>query len=116
MSKAKIQDTINLLCVATKADREIDGLIYRIVFDPEWRPDVHESVKVDWCRCNAPKYTESLEAALGMVPPDWFIELRRHSDGWYARVAERSDLLHMLGSQKPAPIAICIAYLKCRLA
>lgn len=65
--------------------------------------------------------TTSLDAALALadsVLPDWWVELRRYSDGWYVKIAPHSSKAAdaFQGSQKPAPLALCIAILKAKLA
>ncbi|PVE25390.1 hypothetical protein DC522_05695 [Microvirga sp. KLBC 81] len=52
-------------------------------------PDNYNSVRA----LRAPKLTSSLDAAIALLErmlPGWHIDLRRYSDGWYARVQERS--------------------------
>jgi len=63
-----------------------------------------------------PRYTTSLDAAMGLVPEGWAIDARRYSDGWYVAIAGLNSTLiptsKFRGSQKPAAIALCIAALK----
>jgi hypothetical protein len=61
-------------------------------------------------------YTTSVDAALTLWP-EGYIELRRYSDGWYAKASGHSKEIDRVGNgtQKPAALALCIAALKARL-
>jgi len=68
-----IIELIAALEAATGPSRELDGWIYRMLYEPIWEPDIPEDRKVLHCRCHAPGYTASLGAALTAVPKGRFL-------------------------------------------
>ena len=98
---------------ATEGSRELDVRIHGFIegwsdADIEYAVSVIEAV-------NVPPRSSSVDCALTLVPEGQYIELRRHSDGWYALVGPHStDPKKYAGSQKPAAIALALAALKAR--
>lgn len=106
-----MDEIIRRLEQASGPDRELD---YRIsVSDPE-------PPRVEHSPVYPPRYTASIDAALTLVPEgnyvEMYVEMRRHSDGWYCWISKYRDATPNIVTQKPAAIAICIAALKARTA
>ena len=99
---------------ATEPHRNLDARIF-IHLHPTWLDD--GKVLGDE---TIPPYTASLDAALTLVADDQYVEVRRHSDGWYAYVCHHSsarDTTTNVGRQMSTPAhALCIAALRARSA
>lgn len=48
--------------------REVDGILYRLFSQPEWKSPVTEEQKVAYCETMALSYTKSIDAALKLMP------------------------------------------------
>lgn len=114
-----MKDLILRLEKATGPDREIDLAI------GHWLWRITNAGKPWECfdyGTDGPnrKFTNSIDAALTLVPEGHVVSIRSYSDGsWRASVRNLSDVAgqSMLGGEKPiAAIALCIAALKARLA
>ncbi len=114
----------------TGPDRECDVAIFRVLkpeyAGPEWqlygRGLRHVNDSSDVRTPEPPErtpgyYTASIDAALTLVPEGMdYVELKRFSDGWYAKVDEAShEPDRFVGYQKPPAIALCIASLRARI-
>lgn len=134
--------TVNLiyrLCEATRPDRKLDLAIsvavnFKGVFTPSedssefvWGAggdeieERHNGNRIGFLdpKQFVPRWTESIDFALKLVPEDFYVAMIRHSDGWYVAVAphsSRSAFPERMGTQKPAAIATCIAAFKARAA
>ena len=107
---------------ATGPDRELDGLIYRVAADPRWdSPNVTEADKITYCRNAAPRYTASIDAAMGLVPRNLSVRKEWLAAGsWPARCYISKDQVMPIddndlafhGIGKSEALAICTAALK----
>lgn len=107
---------------AHMGNRELDEAIATLIWGPP-KPSGNfggPRTLVWWSRgigrSVAPEFTNSLDAAMTLIP-DWvFVRLERYSDGWYVTLRPKSDsdLNQERGDQKPVALAVCIAAIKAR--
>lgn len=130
-----MQELIERLEKATGPDRELDGLIYgslrglkrnggtfHIYLSEETFQFEHPTVRHTngpaalYVRgCNVGEFTESIDAALTLVPDGWLWDVASSGAAWVMPDYELDGQIVIGGVQQPA-IALCIAALKARLA
>jgi len=116
-------DLIARLTSATGPDVELDAAIEMAIDPDETTPDeCLRFLQIALCeRAEPPTYTDSIDAALRLVPDGWrFYSLARASrERWIATV-EITNTKRMFcrcwfnGNATTAPLAICIAAMKAR--
>lgn len=109
-----MQDLIERLEKATGADRELDKDIYVLTTGGD--PSEH---RINWQYAQfLPRFTESMDAALTLVPEGWWwvLKLAPHRKGAFAELHSHKiggGELAISDGTTPA-IALCIAALKAR--
>lgn len=116
-----IYSIIRMLEAAEGPDRKIEGDIYRYISAPEWKPDVVESIKAEYCYTHASRWTSSLEVALSLVPADHFVSAQclwpRMNNNKISVVRAADDVITGENNHlTTAALAVCIAALKARAA
>jgi hypothetical protein len=118
MTAPDIDGLVERLEKASGPDRQLDGAIAMLIDDVP-----------DWCRgpttvgtyehpkrgiLNARRFTESIDAAMTLVPEGWCWGLFDEPNAWLWPTATRDLLTGIQGKGATPAIALCIAALRAR--
>lgn len=117
----EMEDLIARLSAATGPDRELDWAIVQWIFPdaqlsyPEgWDdPIVYHAAPLVRSKDTLPRFTESMDAAITLVPSEWMWDVASSGAAWVMPDNNLDGQIVIGGIRSPA-IALCIASLKAR--